>query len=124
MAHTMHNVSHAITLNGGQLVQSILLGEKGVENRGWRIPPGWYGLHCGLKHEMLALTHPFVVNEDWYPEIQPEETQPHGAIVALIRLERARDVTTIHPNDRTPWHHGQYCHESLMAKLYRWQRSK
>jgi hypothetical protein len=43
-----------ITLKGDLLVAAILAGAKGVENRSWVIPPGWYALHLGLGKPSLA----------------------------------------------------------------------
>eukprot|EP00747_Dinoflagellata_sp_TGD_P166724 gnl/TRDRNA2_/TRDRNA2_189966_c0_seq1.p1 gnl/TRDRNA2_/TRDRNA2_189966_c0~~gnl/TRDRNA2_/TRDRNA2_189966_c0_seq1.p1 ORF type:complete len:354 (+),score=54.03 gnl/TRDRNA2_/TRDRNA2_189966_c0_seq1:33-1064(+) len=39
----------ALTLVGGQLCWAVLHRKKTLENRSWRIKPGWYALHCSVK---------------------------------------------------------------------------
>jgi hypothetical protein len=40
-------VTHCITVSGVGVVAAMLLGDKKVENRSFRMSEGWYGLHCG-----------------------------------------------------------------------------
>jgi len=40
---------NALTLRGAQLCWAILHRKKTVENRSWKLRPGWYALHCSKK---------------------------------------------------------------------------
>ena len=42
-------VTHAITLAGAELAWAMLAGFKRIENRDFRMSPGWYALHVGDK---------------------------------------------------------------------------
>ena len=47
MAETPGTVTKGLTLRGAQTNWAILNGHKLIENRTWRIAPGWYALHTG-----------------------------------------------------------------------------
>ena len=53
-------VTHGLTLRGGQLSWAILNGDERVENRHFRMHPGWYALHTGAKTSSDASQLPLI----------------------------------------------------------------
>ena len=49
------SITHGFSLNGGHLAWAMLTGKKCIENRNFRIGPGWYGIGCTkLAHTGVA----------------------------------------------------------------------
>ena len=76
-------VTHGITLRGAQLTWAILRGVKKVENRHFRMSPGWYALHTGQKTSSHESQHELIAS---VAEMPPETELPHGAIVGAIKI--------------------------------------
>ncbi|CAK0874500.1 unnamed protein product, partial [Prorocentrum cordatum] len=104
-AQEMGSVSQGLTLQGAQQVLAILKGVKLIENRSWKIPLGWYAIHAGSKlinEERGARTR-----EAW-PEVPPEESLPHGAILGLFCVHRHLAPQKCRPG--YIWARGPVCH--------------
>ena len=76
-------MTHGLTLRGGQLTHALLRGPKCIENRDFRMKPGWYALHTGVSDEALESQRELLAN---LPGIPPEADLPHSAIVGAIRV--------------------------------------
>lgn len=102
-------VTHALTVQGPQQARAMLSGRKLIENRSWRIPPGWYALHVGNKSLEEALGRSWVerLRAAW-PDAPPEQALPRGALVGLLRLEEGRRPSRCPPGDL--WAVGPLCH--------------
>lgn len=83
----------------------MLLGLKLIENRAWRISPGWYALHVGAQR-----------NSEWglraaeaYPELPSEDQLGHffSSVVGLLHIaeQRSTDQCGSHC-----WAYGPVCH--------------
>ena len=82
-AATATEVTHGITLRGAQLTWAILHGLKKVENRHFRMSPGWYALHTGQKTSSHESQHELIASVVGMP---PEMELPHAAIVGAIQI--------------------------------------
>lgn len=83
MACSAEAVTEGITLRGAQLSFAILHGIKTVENRHFKMRPGWYGLHTGMKTSSHKSQHDLLAAVAGMP---PELELPHGAIVGAIKI--------------------------------------
>mmetsp|Transcript_47252 Transcript_47252/g.136527 ORF Transcript_47252/g.136527 Transcript_47252/m.136527 type:complete len:298 (-) Transcript_47252:68-961(-) len=98
-------VTQAFTVQGPQQALAMLQGMKLLENRAWRIPPGWYALHVGSQRksewgERAAARHPELPSE--------EELEDHfGTIVGLLHIVEQRRVEECNGNQ---WAYGPVCH--------------
>lgn len=97
--------THALTVQGPQQALAMLEGLKLVENRGWRIPPGWYALHVGATRDSewgrkAALAHPELPSEDTLRYF-------HGCIVGLLFISEQRSVKDCAGHQ---WASGPICH--------------
>ncbi|CAE8708187.1 unnamed protein product [Polarella glacialis] len=90
----------------------MVTGRKQIENRGWRIPPGWYALHVGS--QPLA-----AIGVEWcermrvaWPEAPPERSLPSSKIVGLIHVSEQRKPGASLPKDHPQaiWAVGPICH--------------
>ena len=79
-------VTHGLTLRGAVLTYAILAGIKRVENRSFRMQPGWYVLHTGLKTSSHESQHALLSTLTNAP---PEMSLPHGSIVGAIEISHA-----------------------------------
>ena len=104
MAASPGSVSKALTMRGAQVSWSILHGGKVVENRPWRIKPGWYGLHTGtgpIAEDTAKRIRTLV------PHIPPESTLAHGVIVGAMRVSHnGREGAWC---ASSPWTTGPFC---------------
>ncbi|CAE8626897.1 unnamed protein product, partial [Polarella glacialis] len=105
-------VTHALTVQGPQQGLAMVTGRKQIENRGWRIPPGWYALHVGS--QPLA-----AIGVEWcermrvaWPEAPPERSLPSSKIVGLIHVSEQRKPGASLPKDHPQaiWAVGPICH--------------
>lgn len=105
-------VSHALTVQGPQQGLAMVTGRKQIENRGWRIPCGWYALHVGS--QPLA-----AIGAEWcarmrqaWPEAPAERSLPSSKIVGLIHILEQRTPAECPPKDHTQsiWAVGPICH--------------
>ena len=76
-------ITHAITLRGAQLTWAVLHGAKRIENRHFRIAPGWYALHTGAKMDSVDSQRPLLRKLTGVPG---EAKLPHLAIVGAVRI--------------------------------------
>lgn len=68
-AQTPTQITHGFSLNGGHLAWAILAGKKPpkrIENRKFRIAPGWYAVCC------TKVCHTGVADDKWYRERYPD----------------------------------------------------
>ena len=106
-AATPSKVTHGITMKCAQWTWAILHGWKTIENRHFRLSPGWYALHTGqgkLTPEARAKLGRLI------PTGLPSEASlPHGAISGLVRMDgvaRLDDCATSRSKD---WATGPVC---------------
>ena len=102
-ATTLAAVTHALTLRGAQLMHARLSGAKRVENRHFRLQPGWYALHTGAKTSAHESQHALLAA---VPGMLAEADLPHGAIVGAIRISHA---LTLEQCEGEPWAFGPVC---------------
>ena len=100
-APTAAAVTHGITLRGAQLTWAILNGHKRVENRHFRMSPGWYALHTGAKTSAHESQHALLAALDAMPS---EASLPHCAIVGIIHISHALSLEQCAPTE--PWAFG------------------
>jgi hypothetical protein len=79
-------VTHGLTLRGAVLTYAILEGIKRVENRHFRMQPGWYVLHTGAKTSSHESQHALLSSLTDAPH---EMSLPHCAIVGAIEISHA-----------------------------------
>ena len=85
-AQSPEAITHALTLKGAQIAWCILQGPKVIENRRWRIAPGWYALHVGAGRtspEAAAFLQAVV------PALPEEHTLPHSALVGALHISHS-----------------------------------
>ena len=82
-AQRAEEVTHAITLRGAQLTWAVLHGQKTIENRHFRMAPGWYALQTGAHMGSVASQQPLL---DRLARVPAEAELPHLAIVGAIRI--------------------------------------
>jgi len=99
------DVSHALTLQGAQQVLAVLRGHKLIENRAWKIPSGWYAIHCGAQH--INEERAARLRQVW-PEAPPEESLPHSAIMGVFFVHSQRAPSECLPG--YVWARGPICH--------------
>ena len=93
-------VTHGLTLRGAQLSWAILNGDKRVENRHFRMQPGWYALHTGAKRDSHESQLPLLAGVGGVPA---EEDLPHSAIVGAFKVSHA---LTEQSKPTEPWAFG------------------
>ena len=97
-------VTHAFTLRGAQLSHAILASLKRIENRHFRLAPGWYALHSGLNSEAQPKARAQLDKVKW---LLPEEnTLPHGKIVGAVKISHS---LTLGECESDPWAIGPVC---------------
>lgn len=90
-------------------------GRKRIENRGWRIPRGWYALHVGGQSLAAAMGEEWVerMRKAW-PEAPPEQSLPRSKIVGLIHILEQKtpaECRAILKGDiQAVWAAGPVCH--------------
>ena len=100
-AATPTELTHAITLRGARLTEAILAGIKRVENRSFKMKPGWYALHTGAKTSSHESQEQLL---DQYQDIIPNEIElPHSSIVGAIQITHN---LTMEDCDNEPWAFG------------------
>lgn len=97
--------TRALTLQGAQQVFAILRGVKLIENRGWRMPSGWYAVHAGA--ERINAERAERTRRAW-PDVPPEESLPHGAICGLFYVQESRLPREC--REGYIWARGPWCH--------------
>lgn len=85
-------VTHGLTLRGAQLTYAILCGAKRVENRHFRMTPGWYALHTGAKTTAHELQHDLLAELAATSAMPDEASLPHSAIVGAIKISHALEL--------------------------------
>ena len=90
-----------ITMRGALISAAILHGVKCIENRPWKIPPGWYALHTGSgalepqsEHRLRQL----------WPDAPEEKRLPHGVIVGAFHVCEHREASEC---GGSPWATGK-----------------
>ena len=96
-------VTHALTIRGAQLTHAILVGPKRIENRHFRLQPGWYALHTGARTTSHESQHALLASLQGIP---PEGELPHSAIVGAIRISHH---LTLQQCTGDPWAFGPVC---------------
>jgi hypothetical protein len=88
MSSTPGNITHAITLKGAQLGWCIMKRYKDIENRNFRMKPGWYALHIGkgkttkhFQNELKILC----------PEVPDENSLEKGCFIGAIHIKQSFD---------------------------------
>ena len=103
MASSPGTITKALTLKGAQYNHCILEGHKTIENRTWRIAPGWYALHTGTGKSDAATQQRLRL---LVPSVPDEASLPKGVIVGAINvshsLAEAECVSS-------PWATGPVC---------------
>ena len=94
-------VTHGLTLRGAQLSWAILNGNKRVENRHFRMQPGWYALHTGAKTSSHESQLPLLAAVDGMPS---EASLPHSAIIGALKVTHALTLDQCKPTE--PWAFG------------------
>jgi hypothetical protein len=113
-AATPAAVTHGLTLRGAQLTYALLCGAKRVENRHFRMQPGWYALHTGNKTSAHESQHALIAA---VPGMPTEADLPHGAIVGAIRVSHALALEQCAGD---PWAFGPVCNVvDAVARLER-----
>lgn len=85
-APTLNEVHHGITLRGARLTWAVLAGVKRVENRHFRMKPGWYALHTGAKTSSHESQDPLLNAVEGMPR---EADLPHSCIVGVIEISHS-----------------------------------
>lgn len=113
-APTPKTVTHALTVQGPQQALAMVIGKKQIENRGWRIPRGWYALHVGSQ-PLSAIGMEWVDRmETAWPDAPPENTLPRSSLVGLIHV--TEQLTVPEAKERwegdvqSVWAAGPVCH--------------
>eukprot|EP00746_Dinoflagellata_sp_MGD_P133283 gnl/MRDRNA2_/MRDRNA2_66975_c0_seq2.p1 gnl/MRDRNA2_/MRDRNA2_66975_c0~~gnl/MRDRNA2_/MRDRNA2_66975_c0_seq2.p1 ORF type:complete len:164 (-),score=20.16 gnl/MRDRNA2_/MRDRNA2_66975_c0_seq2:72-563(-) len=83
----------------------MLIGRKLVENRSWRIPPGWYALHVGAQRD--SNWHHKAMSVD--PSL-PGEEQLADHFSSIVGLLRMTEGCSIEQCNGHPWAFGPVCH--------------
>ena len=96
-------ITHALTLRSAQLTYALLRGPKCIENRDFRMQPGWYALHTGEQTEPLASQRPLLAKMQSLPL---EADLPHSAIVGAIRVSH---TLTLGQCTADAWAFGPMC---------------
>ena len=108
-------VTHGLTLRGAQLSWAILNGNKRVENRHFRMQPGWYALHTGAKTSSHESQLPLLAAVDGMPS---EASLPHSAIIGALKVTHALTLDQCKPTE--PWAFGPVVNViSAVCKLSR-----
>ena len=102
-AKSASEVTHALTLRGGQLTWAITQGIKVIENRTFAIKPGWIALHTGEKHESVESQRMLLAG---LLDVPPEAELPHSAIVGAIHISHH---LTLEQSRSDPWAFGKVC---------------
>lgn len=83
-------VHHGVTLRGAQLTHAILVGAKRVENRHFKMQPGWYALHTGASTSAPESQHALIAA---VPSMPSEASLPHSCIVGAIEITHSLDIS-------------------------------
>lgn len=98
-------LTHGLTLKGAQYNWAILKGYKTVENRAYRIKPGWYALHTGVgKIEKKVTDEIQAALGD--VRLPGEEEMPHGVIVGAVHISCGLPIERCRTD---PWATGPVC---------------
>lgn len=95
------SITHGITLRGAQLSWAIVNGKKRVENRHFRIQPGWYAVHTGAKTSCHHSQIPLIESVEGMPS---EADLPHMAIVGAVKVTHNLTLSQSKPTE--PWAFG------------------
>lgn len=107
-----HLVTLGLTVQGPQQGLAMVTGHKQIENRGWRIPVGWYALHVGS--QPLA-----AIGQEWcdrmrvaWPDVPPERSLPSSSLVGLIHIceHRSPEECPSEGHPQAVWAVGPVCH--------------
>lgn len=90
-------------MRGAQISWAILAGEKVIENRSWRIAPGWYALHTGTG---VASSEQKVRMRARVPTIPAESSLPKGVIVGALQISHSLNLERC---TSSPWASGPIC---------------
>ena len=83
-------VTHAFTLKSGRLSFAVLTGKKRVENRDFRIQPGWYALHTGASSEPMDSQKPLLACVQGMPAGAAARAAAARAAARAAAVARAR----------------------------------
>ena len=97
------HVTHGLTLKGAQLAYALLRGPKCIENRYFRLKPGWYALHAGASMHALESQRELLAK---VPGMPPEADLPHSAIIGAIRVSHVLSLEQCQSNE---WAFGPLC---------------
>lgn len=81
------DITSAITVWGAQLGHSMLHGVKRVENRSFRLRPGWYALHVGSKPGCHPGQRALLDAVD--PPLPSEELLPRAAVIGAVHISHS-----------------------------------
>lgn len=103
MASSPGTITKALTLRGAQYNHCILEGHKTIENRSWRIAPGWYALHTGAGKSDAATQQRLRL---LVPSVPDEASLPKGVIVGAINISHSLTEAEC---ASSPWATGPIC---------------
>lgn len=82
-------ITHAFSLNGQHLAWAILEGDKWIENRQFRMAPGWYAVACTkLSHIGVQTDHDYKKKFESYPGFQSLDAWK-GNIVGIAKVSHS-----------------------------------
>ena len=99
----INKISRTLTVQGPQVVLSMLRLFKLYENRTKKLKPGWYFLHAGAKLADSKYTD--IVKKTW-PSAPREQRLQTSAVAGLVKLGEPVEHSTV----RDPWALFGWCH--------------
>ena len=106
-AATLGEITHGLTLKGGQLCWAILHNHKTIENRHIRLSPGWYAAHIGQGKMDAARAARLATQVG--PGLPPEASLPHGCIIGALRIDGSCAIEDCANTPSEEWASGPVC---------------
>ena len=103
-----HSVNHAFTIQGARLGEAIVSARKNIENRFFRLGPGWYAVHVVklLRNSSTAVEQML----DSVEGLPAADSLPLGSIIGVALISRSIQHELVHPSEVWAIHSGRmYC---------------